>query len=184
MKMAARPIGPGVAGIFFFLVTWTLQTVAYGGEPVPGTVEARKQVTAIASDQLSKVLAEFNHGAALLEKYRYSDAAKSFQSVLQVFPDWTAARFNLGIAYLNGRAKAPDSVVDRARRGLLVPPRAILTRPAAGTCSHSRVRNFVSTETAEVSGLNWIRTSPIAAADWVARAVSSPTWITTVTWTS
>ena len=46
-------------------------------------------------------LAEFNKGAALLEQYRYTEAAKAFETVLELAPDWNAARFNLGLAYFN-----------------------------------------------------------------------------------
>jgi thioredoxin-like negative regulator of GroEL len=48
-----------------------------------------------------KALAEFNKGAALLEQYRYAEAAKAFETVLELAPDWNAARFNLGLAYFN-----------------------------------------------------------------------------------
>lgn len=46
-------------------------------------------------------LAEFNRGAAHLEKYEYADAARAFNKVLEAEPSWTAARFNRGLAYLN-----------------------------------------------------------------------------------
>ena len=47
------------------------------------------------------LLATFNRGAAFIEQYRYSDAAKCFAEVVEAQPDWLAARFNLGLAYLN-----------------------------------------------------------------------------------
>ena len=50
---------------------------------------------------VGKALAEFNKGAALLEQYRYAEAAKAFEIVLELAPDWNAARFNLGLAYFN-----------------------------------------------------------------------------------
>jgi len=34
-------------------------------------------------------------------QYRYSDAAKAFEKVLAAAPDWTAARYNLGLAFFN-----------------------------------------------------------------------------------
>src|SRR5271157_94708 len=49
----------------------------------------------------AEALAGFNRGAALLEQYRYAEAAKAFEAVLSLAPDWQAARFNLGLAYLN-----------------------------------------------------------------------------------
>jgi len=53
------------------------------------------------ADQLEKSLAEFNRGAALMEQYKYVDAAKAFENVVKSSPGWTAARFNLGLAYFN-----------------------------------------------------------------------------------
>jgi tetratricopeptide (TPR) repeat protein len=46
-------------------------------------------------------LAEFNRGAANLDKYEYAEAARAFNKVLETEPSWTAARFNRGLAYLN-----------------------------------------------------------------------------------
>ncbi|MHB8957357.1 MAG: FG-GAP-like repeat-containing protein [Pirellulaceae bacterium] len=54
----------------------------------------------IASDELSSALSQFNRGAALLEQYRYSDAAEALEHVVRLFPQWTAAEFNLSLAYL------------------------------------------------------------------------------------
>lgn len=51
--------------------------------------------------RLRKTLAEFNRGAALMEQYKYPEAAKAFEQVLEAEPEWTAARFNLGLAYFN-----------------------------------------------------------------------------------
>ncbi|MCU0962949.1 MAG: FG-GAP-like repeat-containing protein [Pirellulaceae bacterium] len=50
---------------------------------------------------LAQAVAEFNRGAAYLEKFEYAKAAEAFNHVLTVAPDWTAARFNRGLAYLN-----------------------------------------------------------------------------------
>jgi len=55
----------------------------------------------VAADRLPRAVAEFNRAGALLEQYDYPNAAKSFEKVVGQFPDWTAARFNLGVAYLN-----------------------------------------------------------------------------------
>ncbi|MDH3214810.1 MAG: FG-GAP-like repeat-containing protein, partial [Candidatus Krumholzibacteria bacterium] len=49
----------------------------------------------------AKALVEFNRGGALMEQYRYSEAARAYEEVLQYAPNWDAARFNLGLAYLN-----------------------------------------------------------------------------------
>ncbi|MCP4258123.1 MAG: tetratricopeptide repeat protein, partial [Planctomycetes bacterium] len=58
-----------------------------------------------ASESLGKALAEFNRGSALLEQYKYTEAAKAFETVLDILPDWTTARFNLGLAYFNMQVK-------------------------------------------------------------------------------
>ena len=55
----------------------------------------------VASSQFSKTIMTFNNGAALLEQYNYSEAEQAFTQVLETEPDWTAARFNLGLAHLN-----------------------------------------------------------------------------------
>ena len=57
------------------------------------------------SGSLPKALADFNRGAALLEQYKYIEAARAFELVLETVPDWTAARFNLGLAYFNMQVK-------------------------------------------------------------------------------
>ena len=36
-----------------------------------------------------------------MEKYKYADAARAFNKVLESEPNWNAARFNRGLAYLN-----------------------------------------------------------------------------------
>ncbi len=56
-------------------------------------------------ESMSKALAEFNKGAAMLEQYKYAKAAKAFETVLDIVPDWTTARFNLGLAYFNMQAE-------------------------------------------------------------------------------
>ena len=57
------------------------------------------------SDSRVEALAQFNRGAALLEQYKYEEAARAFESVLNTQGDWTAARFNLGLAYFNLQVK-------------------------------------------------------------------------------
>jgi tetratricopeptide (TPR) repeat protein len=61
---------------------------------------------------LRAALADFNRGAAYMEQYQYSKAAAAFQRVVQQYPDWTAARFNLGLAYLNmmGESEGRDNL--------------------------------------------------------------------------
>ncbi len=53
-----------------------------------------------------QALGQFNRGAALLEQYRYADAAQMFERVLKAAPNWSAARFNLGLALLNMQEQA------------------------------------------------------------------------------
>ena len=53
----------------------------------------------------SRAAGQFNRGAALLEQYKYSKAVKPFEAVLELAPDWDAARFNLGLACLNMQGK-------------------------------------------------------------------------------
>jgi tetratricopeptide (TPR) repeat protein len=55
------------------------------------------------------ILAEFNRGTAYMEMYDYAKAALAFNKVLEAAPDWTAARFNRGLAYFNmAGEKKPD----------------------------------------------------------------------------
>ena len=83
--------------------------------PSPKSVNSAAPV--LVTESVTKVLAEFNRGAALTEQYKYSDAAKAFESVLAVSPNWSAARFNLGIAYFNmhGQRQAKRNL-EAARR--------------------------------------------------------------------
>ncbi len=76
-----------------------------------------KDEKTIISDSVRKALAEFNRGAALLEQYRYADAAKAFEAALNLAPDWNAARFNLGLAYFNMQEQERAEVsVESARK--------------------------------------------------------------------
>lgn len=84
--------------------------------PVSEPPEAEPQdKSQTGSDQFALV-ATFNRGAALMEQYRYSDAAKCFAEVIKARPDWLAARFNLGLAYLNMQgAEGAQAHLDLAR---------------------------------------------------------------------
>jgi len=73
---------------------------------MPEHASASNDSELIVSGPLGKVLTNFNRGAALLEQYQYIEAAKAFESVLETAPDWTAARFNLGLAYFNMQEKS------------------------------------------------------------------------------
>jgi len=67
----------------------------------PGEAEISNIRVNSMSVDMQKALVEFNQGAALLEQYKYAEAAQSLETALAVAPDWSAARFNLGLAYLN-----------------------------------------------------------------------------------
>jgi len=67
--------------------------------------------------KLRELLTVFNRGAALMEQYRYPDASKAFETVLEAAPDWTAARFNLGLAYLNSAGKTDADKKDASQGG-------------------------------------------------------------------
>lgn len=56
-------------------------------------------------DNLGRALTEFNRGAAFLEQYKCEEAITAFEQALQTAPAWTAARFNLGLAYFNMQVK-------------------------------------------------------------------------------
>jgi hypothetical protein len=57
--------------------------------------------TPAAADATVDALAGFNRGTALLEQYRYAEAAAALEGVVAAMPTWTAARVNLGLALLN-----------------------------------------------------------------------------------
>jgi len=92
--------GPPLRTAFWALLTGVC--LAGLGTASPAAEDALPAAPAAAiGDRLSEALAAFNRGAALLEQYRYAEAAKEYEKVLGLFPDWTAARFNLGVTYLN-----------------------------------------------------------------------------------
>lgn len=66
------------------------------------------------------LLAEFNRSAALMEQYKYSEASIGFEKVVAEQPDWIAAQFNLGLAYLNMQGvQGAEAHLDKAERMLL-----------------------------------------------------------------
>lgn len=67
----------------------------------PGWAQATSPSPQQTTDIVYRALAAFNKGCALLEQYEYSAASKQFEAVLKEFPQWTAAKFNLELAYLN-----------------------------------------------------------------------------------
>jgi len=69
--------------------------------PSPKAVEGAPASPPAAAATYAKALAEFNRGAAYTEQYEYTQAVKAFETVVGLVPEWTAARFNLGVAYFN-----------------------------------------------------------------------------------
>lgn len=55
----------------------------------------------VPADAIPKALAAFNRGSALMEQYKYTEAAAAFETAVEIVPDWQAARFNLGLANFN-----------------------------------------------------------------------------------
>lgn len=71
-----------------------------------GCENARQSTEPAISEAMESAIASFNRGAGLLEQYQFATAAKAFEKVLETAPDWTAARYNLGLAYLNMQEQA------------------------------------------------------------------------------
>ena len=77
----------------------------------PSLAEAEPQKIADQSEQsvaqsaaplpYTEALTEFNRGAAFMEQYEYAQAAEAYIKVAKMAPEWTAARFNLALAYMN-----------------------------------------------------------------------------------
>ena len=97
-----------VATAILGLATGGCQRHQPGGEPKALPPDIPK-ATPVAATDFARPLADFNQGTALLEQYQYAKAAEKLQSVVTAFPDWTAARFNLGLALLN-LPDAPDAL--------------------------------------------------------------------------
>jgi tetratricopeptide (TPR) repeat protein len=92
---------------YFFLVLMLASCGNRTAQPQKAErVPAKSDSEIAVSGPIGKALADFNRGAALLEQYNFLDAANAFESVLKTAPDWTAARFNLGLAYFNMQEKA------------------------------------------------------------------------------
>ena len=98
-----RGVGPlGIRSAAWpVLVAATLLTEPLGNIAAERAAPGKGQTPAATSERLTQALSEFNRGGALLDRYEYSKAARAFEKVLAIFPDWTAARFNLGLAYLD-----------------------------------------------------------------------------------
>ena len=123
-----------VAGSLFWLGT---QTVA-GAENATGQADsphARKSPAATGA--MTRALADFNRGAALLEQYKYAEATQAFEAVLRVAPNWLAARYNLGVANLNlqgvsGGAEYLDRARETFEKVLQIDPKHLYARFSLG----------------------------------------------------
>jgi thioredoxin-like negative regulator of GroEL len=70
-------------------------------QPAAKLEAPREEAPPVVTEEVGEALAEFNKGAGYLEKREYTNAAKAFERVLELAPDWTAARFNFGLAQYN-----------------------------------------------------------------------------------
>lgn len=75
------------------------------GTTAPGADKSPPSSPAHQSTPARQALAQFNQGCTLLEQYEYEKAAQCFEEVLKACPDWTAARYNLALSYLNLQGK-------------------------------------------------------------------------------
>ena len=125
----------GVAGLMTGCGPQAPRSEPPSAPPDPAAV-ARKEASepqSPAPPAFFGALGAFNRGAALLEQYNYSAAAKAFEAVLKLQPNWDAARFNLGLAYLNMQGmEGKAAQFDAARDALLT----VLKSPA--TQFHAR----------------------------------------------
>ena len=97
-----------ILGVFLLV---SAASAAAGPQNTAGAEPAR------VSEAVQQALGQFNRAAALLEQYAYPEAARSFEQVLAAAPTWSAARFNLGLAYLNMQEEAgAKENLERARK--------------------------------------------------------------------
>ncbi len=69
-------------------------------------------VPGLKGSQSERASAHANRGVALLEQYRFADAAEAFEAFVQLVPEDASGHINLGIADFNERD------FDRARASL------------------------------------------------------------------
>ncbi len=101
------------------LGTCLLAVVVGAGGTMP-SLQAAPKATKASSDGRAAILRDFNRGASLLEQYEYVKAANVFEAVLAAAPDWDAATFNLGLAYLNMEGQeGREDRLDKARQAFL-----------------------------------------------------------------
>src|SRR5262249_13158652 len=78
-------------------------------EDAAGFVRAAAESAARAVDP-ERLCAANNKGVGLMERFAYAEAARAFEAVVEMAPDWLPGRINLGIALLNagGTGKDPE----------------------------------------------------------------------------
>ncbi len=95
-------------------------TPSWAQEPATHQESKPTKATAPASTaEMAAALARFNRGSALMEQYEYGEAAKAFAKVLETMPDWTAARFNFGLANLNQDTAASSDAAVKSFQAVL-----------------------------------------------------------------
>jgi len=102
---------------FFLGLILTSCNSRTGEREKPEHISAPSDPKLSISGSIAKALVDFNRGAALLEQYDYIEAARAFESALEAAPDWTTARFNLGLAYFNMQEKpGAQSYIELAQK--------------------------------------------------------------------
>jgi len=56
---------------------------------------------AIPPEHSDQIVDRFNRGVSLMEQFKPVDAVAVLEEVVELAPDWTTGRLNLGIALLN-----------------------------------------------------------------------------------
>ena len=66
----------------------------------------RADTDGLSPDVIDQVIEPFNRGVALMDQYRPVEAAKAFEQVVLLAPEWITGRLNYGIALLNSQSDA------------------------------------------------------------------------------
>ncbi len=83
----------------------------------PKPAEKKSAASTKELRELSDLISRFNRAAGLLEQFRYKEAAAIYEAILEKKPDWTAARFNLALAYLNLQSsQGAKEYLEKARK--------------------------------------------------------------------
>ncbi|MBI5849668.1 MAG: tetratricopeptide repeat protein [Planctomycetes bacterium] len=96
-----RSLGWFVASILFVTACGDREPAVTPGGASPAGLRGIEDAAGIPAARMDEIVDAFNRGISLMEQYRPSDAAAAFQSVVEMAPEWTLARLDLGIALLN-----------------------------------------------------------------------------------